>query len=180
MILQRMKQTVTPKATAKPNLNPKKSELLAAKVVEVPKFEIKIFIPKNQIVLAAPEMAIYDEKFQCWRSQGITNVKFDENLRSITFTTEKLGKFAALQDKKLDLPYQEWTLTNNEKGSCFNLNANYTELTLLISDNDNSISVNKQVHEEVSGMSLVLDEEKELREKLEAGNSKANVYSQSN
>jgi hypothetical protein len=126
--------------------------------------------------LAPPEIAIYDSTFNCWRSEGITNVKFDENSRSIEFTTDKLGKFAALQDKKLDLPYQEWSITSVSEGVEFNLIANYTELKLQVNQKHNYIKIIGQVHEEVSGTSLVVGKE-ESSTNLEGSNSLANIYS---
>lgn len=141
-----------------------------------PKFEIKIFVPADQVLLAPPEMAIFDPNFNCWRSEGITNVKFDENARSIEFTTEKLGKFAALQDKKLDLPYQEWSLLANEPGCIdFDLKANYTDLKLRVSAETKDIKIIGQVHEEVSGTSLVVADDVATSNLELAQNSNASV-----
>lgn len=132
--------------------------------------ELKIFIPQDQVILTAPEVAWFDEESGFWRQSGISDVKFDENTRELKFVANRFGKFAALQDRKLDLPYQSWEI---KRTSCLNakyeviefgLTANYSEMKLEVSSENNDIRIIQQIHEEISGTSIVVDEKNENNE----------------
>jgi hypothetical protein len=119
------------------------------------------------VILTAPEVAWFDEDSGFWRQSGISEVKFDENTRELKFVSNRFGKFAALQDRKLDLPYQSWEV---KRTSCvnskyevieFGLTANYSEMKLEVSSENNDIRIIQQIHEEISGTSIVVDEKNE-------------------
>ena len=142
---------------SKTDLTETENQETLPKTPDLPKIEIKITMPIDQVILAPPEVAIWDSCHKCWRGDGISNVKFDEKSRNLTFQTSKLGKFTVLQDRKLDLPYQFWELSPTHDGSIeFTLNANYTEMKFNLVDN--KINIVEQVHEELSGTSLIVSQ----------------------
>uniref|UniRef100_A0A674GTL0 Dynein axonemal intermediate chain 7 n=1 Tax=Taeniopygia guttata TaxID=59729 RepID=A0A674GTL0_TAEGU len=72
--------------------------------------QITLRLPDNVIYFQAPVVARWDPAGQQWRTDGISNITYEAEEKSITFSMGAFYTVALLQDAHLNLPYQAWEL----------------------------------------------------------------------
>ncbi|NWR48262.1 CASC1 protein, partial [Regulus satrapa] len=72
--------------------------------------EITLSLPDNVIYFQVPMVARWDAAGQQWRTDGISNITYKAEEKSITFRMGAFYTVALLQDAHLNLPYQAWEL----------------------------------------------------------------------
>ncbi|RMC02844.1 hypothetical protein DUI87_20035 [Hirundo rustica rustica] len=72
--------------------------------------QITLRLPDNVIYFQVPVIARWDPEGQQWRADGISNITYEAEEKSITFGMGAFYTVALLQDAHLNLPYQAWEL----------------------------------------------------------------------
>ncbi|NXX31681.1 CASC1 protein, partial [Nicator chloris] len=72
--------------------------------------QITLRIPDNVIYFQVPEVARWDPAGQQWRTDGISNITYEAEEKSITFGMGAFYTVALLQNAHLNLPYRAWEL----------------------------------------------------------------------
>ncbi|NXI73286.1 CASC1 protein, partial [Anseranas semipalmata] len=75
-----------------------------------PAVQITLRLPDNAIYCKEPVIARWDPSGQQWRTDGISNVTYETQEKSITFEMGAFYTIALLQDVHLNMPYQAWEL----------------------------------------------------------------------
>ncbi|XP_031963059.1 protein CASC1-like [Corvus moneduloides] len=107
--------------------------------------QITLRLPDNVIVIViyfeAPVVARWDPAGQQWRTDGISNITYEAQERSITFGMGAFYTVALLQDAHLNLPYQAWELqpTGVDEG-LFTVTAVFATIQVQIKDNQCMLS----------------------------------------
>ncbi|NWY13823.1 CASC1 protein, partial [Aphelocoma coerulescens] len=103
--------------------------------------QITLRLPDNVIYFEAPVVAQWDPAGQQWRTDGISNITYEAQERSITFGMGAFYTVAFLQDAHLNLPYQAWELqpTGVDEG-LFTVTAVFATIQIQIKDNQCMLS----------------------------------------
>ncbi|KFO65710.1 Protein CASC1, partial [Corvus brachyrhynchos] len=103
--------------------------------------QITLRLPDNVIYFEAPVVARWDPAGQQWRTDGISNITYEAQERSITFGMGAFYTVALLQDAHLNLPYQAWELqpTGVDEGLC-TVTAVFATIQIQIKDNQCMLS----------------------------------------
>ncbi|NXY61865.1 CASC1 protein, partial [Callaeas wilsoni] len=72
--------------------------------------QITLRLPDNVIYFEVPRVARWDPAGQQWRTDGISNITYDAQGKSVTLEMGAFYTVALLQDAHLNLPYQAWEL----------------------------------------------------------------------
>ncbi|NWW11708.1 CASC1 protein, partial [Oreocharis arfaki] len=72
--------------------------------------QITLRLPDSVIYFEVPVVARWDPAGQQWRTDGISNITYEAQEKSITFGMGAFYTVALLQDAHLNLPYQAWEL----------------------------------------------------------------------
>ncbi|XP_009989169.1 PREDICTED: protein CASC1, partial [Tauraco erythrolophus] len=75
-----------------------------------PPVQITLGLSDNVIYFEDPVIARWDPVGQQWRSDGISNITYGAQEKSITFEMGAFYTIALLQDAHLNMPYQAWEL----------------------------------------------------------------------
>ncbi|KAM4783189.1 dynein axonemal intermediate chain 7-like isoform 3-T3 [Cyanocitta cristata] len=112
--------------------------------------QITLRLPDNVIYFEAPVVARWDPAGQQWRTDGISNITYEAQERSITFGMGAFYTVALLQDAHLNLPYQAWELqpTGVDEG-LFTITAVFATIQIQIKDNQCMLSAVVVEEEEV-------------------------------
>ncbi|XP_062348475.1 dynein axonemal intermediate chain 7-like [Cinclus cinclus] len=113
--------------------------------------EITLRLPDNVIYFKVPMVARWEPAGQQWRADGINNITYKAEEKSITFRMGAFYTVALLQDAHLNLPCQAWELhpTGVDEG-LFTVTAVFATIQIQIKDNQCMLS------------SVVVEEEKVL------------------
>ncbi|XP_014734467.1 PREDICTED: protein CASC1-like [Sturnus vulgaris] len=72
--------------------------------------QITLKLPDNVIYFKVPVVARWEPAGQQWRTDGISNITYEAEEKSISFRMGAFNTVALLQDAHLNLPYQAWEL----------------------------------------------------------------------
>ncbi|KAL2309807.1 hypothetical protein Nmel_006037 [Mimus melanotis] len=72
--------------------------------------QITLRLPDNVIYFKVPVVARWEPAGQQWRTDGISNITYEAEEKSISFRMGAFYTVALLQDAHLNLPYQAWEL----------------------------------------------------------------------
>ncbi|XP_056338414.1 dynein axonemal intermediate chain 7 isoform X2 [Oenanthe melanoleuca] len=72
--------------------------------------QITLRLPDNVIYFQVPVVARWEPAGQQWRTDGISNITYEAEEKSISFQMGAFCPVALLQDAHLNLPYQAWEL----------------------------------------------------------------------
>ncbi|KAM7056671.1 dynein axonemal intermediate chain 7-like isoform 4-T4 [Acridotheres tristis] len=113
--------------------------------------QITLRLPDNVIYFKVPVVARWEPAGQQWRTDGISNITYEAEEKSISFRMGAFYTVALLQDAHLNLPYQAWELhpTGVDEG-LFTVTAVFATVQIQIKDNQCMLS------------SVVVEEEKVL------------------
>ncbi|XP_014744575.1 PREDICTED: protein CASC1 isoform X2 [Sturnus vulgaris] len=113
--------------------------------------QITLKLPDNVIYFKVPVVARWEPAGQQWRTDGISNITYEAEEKSISFRMGAFYTVALLQDAHLNLPYQAWELhpTGVDEG-LFTVTAVFATIQIQIKDNQCMLS------------SVVVEEEKVL------------------
>ncbi|NXT81291.1 CASC1 protein, partial [Zapornia atra] len=75
-----------------------------------PPIKITLRLPDNVMHFEDPVIARWDPTGQQWRTDGISNMTYDTQEKSVTFEMAAFYTVALLQDTHLNLPYRAWEL----------------------------------------------------------------------
>ncbi|XP_049677838.1 dynein axonemal intermediate chain 7 isoform X1 [Accipiter gentilis] len=75
-----------------------------------PPIQITLRLSDNVMYFEDPVIARWDPAGQQWRTDGISNVTYERQAKSITFEMRAFYTIALLQDAHLNMPYQAWEL----------------------------------------------------------------------
>uniref|UniRef100_A0A8C3NTK7 Dynein axonemal intermediate chain 7 n=1 Tax=Cyanoderma ruficeps TaxID=181631 RepID=A0A8C3NTK7_9PASS len=103
--------------------------------------QITLRLPDNVIYLQVPVVARWDPAGQQWRTDGISNITYEAEEKSITFGMGAFYTVALLQDAHLNLPYQAWELhpTGVDEG-LFTVTAVFATIQIQIKGNQCMLS----------------------------------------
>ncbi|XP_039918095.1 dynein axonemal intermediate chain 7 isoform X2 [Hirundo rustica] len=103
--------------------------------------QITLRLPDNVIYFQVPVIARWDPEGQQWRTDGISNITYEAEEKSITFGMGAFYTVALLQDAHLNLPYQAWELhpTGVDEG-LFTVTAAFATIQIQIKDNQCMLS----------------------------------------
>ncbi|XP_030119363.4 dynein axonemal intermediate chain 7 isoform X5 [Taeniopygia guttata] len=103
--------------------------------------QITLRLPDNVIYFQAPVVARWDPAGQQWRTDGISNITYEAEEKSITFSMGAFYTVALLQDAHLNLPYQAWELhpAGVDEG-LFTVTAVFATIQIQIKDNQCMLS----------------------------------------
>ncbi|NXD42213.1 CASC1 protein, partial [Copsychus sechellarum] len=113
--------------------------------------QITLRLPENVIYFQVPVVARWEPADQQWRTDGISNITYEAEEKSISFSMGAFYTVALLQDAHLNLPYQAWEFhpTGVDEG-LFTVTAVFATIQIQIKDNQCMLS------------SVVVEEEKVL------------------
>ncbi|XP_064510227.1 dynein axonemal intermediate chain 7 isoform X3 [Pseudopipra pipra] len=72
--------------------------------------QITLGLPDSVVYFDSPVVARWDPEAQQWRTDGISNIKYEAQEKSITFVMSGFYTVALLQDAHLNMPYKAWEL----------------------------------------------------------------------
>ncbi|OXB74523.1 UNVERIFIED_CONTAM: hypothetical protein H355_011486 [Colinus virginianus] len=75
-----------------------------------PPIQITLGLPNNVMYWKQPVIARWDPAGEQWRTDGISNITYKTQEKSITFETDAFYTIALLQDVHLNMPYRTWEL----------------------------------------------------------------------
>ncbi|OXB58298.1 hypothetical protein ASZ78_012581, partial [Callipepla squamata] len=75
-----------------------------------PPIQITLGLPNNVMYWKQPVIARWDPAGEQWRTDGISNITYKTQEKSITFETDAFYTVALLQDVHLNMPYRTWEL----------------------------------------------------------------------
>ncbi|XP_074907573.1 dynein axonemal intermediate chain 7 isoform X13 [Buteo buteo] len=75
-----------------------------------PPIQITLRLSDNVMYFEDPVIARWDPAGQQWRTDGISNITYERQAKSITFEMRAFYTVALLQDAHLNMPYQAWEL----------------------------------------------------------------------
>uniref|UniRef100_A0A8C0VEC5 Dynein axonemal intermediate chain 7 n=1 Tax=Cyanistes caeruleus TaxID=156563 RepID=A0A8C0VEC5_CYACU len=103
--------------------------------------QITLKLPDNVIYFKVPVVARWDAAGQQWRTDGISEITYEAEEKSITFGMGAFYTVALFQDAHLNLPYQAWELhpTGVDEG-LFTLTAAFATIQIQIKDNQCMLS----------------------------------------
>ncbi|XP_066039860.1 dynein axonemal intermediate chain 7-like isoform X3 [Chamaea fasciata] len=98
--------------------------------------QITLRLPDNVIYFQMPVVARWDPAGQQWRTDGISNITYEAEEKSITLGMGAFYTVALLQDAHLNLPYQAWELhpAGVDEG-LFTVTAVFATIQIQIKDN---------------------------------------------
>uniref|UniRef100_A0A8C4RVD6 CASC1 C-terminal domain-containing protein n=1 Tax=Erpetoichthys calabaricus TaxID=27687 RepID=A0A8C4RVD6_ERPCA len=94
-------------------INNNESEKTDEKEIEtlsLPPVGVSVRLPDNVLFLEQPKIGRWDFTSKEWKMDRITNVKYDQENKSITFTMDTFYTFAFMQDCYINMPFQSWEL----------------------------------------------------------------------
>ena len=91
-------------------------------------------LPQNLYFGEPPIFARWDDKKQHWRTDEILDYKYNEETREIHFKTYHSSPYCLLQDRHVNMPYQNWRMAPREMmNTCmFTVESNNFELHIEI------------------------------------------------
>uniref|UniRef100_A0A8C5X357 Dynein axonemal intermediate chain 7 n=1 Tax=Malurus cyaneus samueli TaxID=2593467 RepID=A0A8C5X357_9PASS len=97
--------------------------------------QITLRLPDNVIYFQAPIVARWNPAGRQWRTDGIRNITYEAEEKSISFTMSAFYTVALLQDAHLNLPFQAWELhpTGVDEG-LFTLTAVFATMQIQIKE----------------------------------------------
>lgn len=102
---------------------------------EKPPISITLNLPKDVLFLEEPQIARWDANKQYWRTDGFSNLHFDEEHRVFKCSVSSFGPMCLLQDSHINMPFQSWELRPHKTNACvFTIIAAITELEIEIKD----------------------------------------------
>ncbi|XP_005531929.2 PREDICTED: protein CASC1 [Pseudopodoces humilis] len=103
--------------------------------------QITLKLPDNVIYFKVPVVARWDAAGQQWRTDGISEITYEAEEKSITFGMGAFYTVALFQDAHLNLPYQAWELhpTGVDEG-LFTVTAAFATIQIQIKDNQCMLS----------------------------------------
>ncbi|KAM7131222.1 dynein axonemal intermediate chain 7 isoform 1-T1 [Ciconia maguari] len=75
-----------------------------------PPIQITLQLSDNVMYFEDPVITRWDPAGQQWRTDGISNITYETQEKSITFEMDAFYTIALLQDAHLNMPYQAWEL----------------------------------------------------------------------
>ncbi|NXI37843.1 CASC1 protein, partial [Galbula dea] len=75
-----------------------------------PPVQLTLRLPDNVLYFEAPVVARWDPAGQHWRTDGISNARYEAQERIVTFEMGAFHPVALLQQAHLNMPYQGWEL----------------------------------------------------------------------
>uniref|UniRef100_A0A2K6GBM9 Dynein axonemal intermediate chain 7 n=1 Tax=Propithecus coquereli TaxID=379532 RepID=A0A2K6GBM9_PROCO len=75
-----------------------------------PPIDVTLEVHENVIFFEDPMVVRWDAEGKHWRTDGISNVSYNQEERLITFCLETFGPVTLIQDTHINMPYQSWEL----------------------------------------------------------------------
>ncbi|XP_045410151.1 dynein axonemal intermediate chain 7 isoform X6 [Lemur catta] len=75
-----------------------------------PPIEVMLKVHENVIFFEDPMVVRWDAEGKHWRTDGISNVSYNQEERLIKFCLETFGPVTLIQDTHINMPYQSWEL----------------------------------------------------------------------
>ena len=72
--------------------------------------KIQYTLPSNVLVPDNLRVAWWDEQGETWNEEGITDIDYHPENRSLLFHSVRLCSLAVIQERHIELPYQQWSL----------------------------------------------------------------------
>jgi len=80
-------------------------------------FGVTFKISPDVMLYEEPQIALWDETDEHWKTSTISDVVYDDYEKTISFRSTKFGAFCMLQDTHLNMPFQSWDLYATGKDS---------------------------------------------------------------
>ncbi|XP_061571116.1 dynein axonemal intermediate chain 7-like [Cololabis saira] len=101
-----------------------------------PPVGVSVKLPDCVIFLETPQVARWDAEGTQWKTDGITDVSFEEAEAKISFKMESFQPFVLLQETYANLPFQSWELRPlGQDSALFTINGALINLSITIKDN---------------------------------------------
>ncbi|XP_056338143.1 dynein axonemal intermediate chain 7-like [Oenanthe melanoleuca] len=94
--------------------------------------QITLRLPDNVIYFQVPVVARWEPAGQQWRTDGISNITYEAEEKSISFQMGAFCPVALLQDAHLNLPYQAWELHPTGVDGLFTVTAVFATIQIQI------------------------------------------------
>ncbi|XP_048585529.1 dynein axonemal intermediate chain 7 isoform X2 [Nematostella vectensis] len=100
-----------------------------------PPLAIKFQLPETVVYFEQPQIAHWEPVKKHWRIDGIDDIQYNEEERTVSFKIADFGPIATVQDLYLNMPFQSWEIRPCKQNSClFTLIAAIIELEIEIKD----------------------------------------------
>lgn len=76
-----------------------------------PPVGVSLKVPNNVIFFEDPQVARWDPESRTWKTDAITDKKYNAELRALTFRMDAFYTFTLIQESHLHMPYESWELT---------------------------------------------------------------------
>ncbi|EDO43086.1 predicted protein, partial [Nematostella vectensis] len=92
-------------------------------------------LPETVVYFEQPQIAHWEPVKKHWRIDGIDDIQYNEEERTVSFKIADFGPIATVQDLYLNMPFQSWEIRPCKQNSClFTLIAAIIELEIEIKD----------------------------------------------
>ncbi|XP_053410335.1 dynein axonemal intermediate chain 7 [Nycticebus coucang] len=101
-----------------------------------PPVEVTLQVHDNVIFFEDPMVVRWNAEGQHWRTDGISNVSYQQEERLITFSLETFGPVTLIQDTHINMPYQSWELRPLDVNKVLlTVTTAFTEIQIQIKEN---------------------------------------------
>ncbi|KAM6895697.1 dynein axonemal intermediate chain 7 [Xenentodon cancila] len=101
-----------------------------------PPVGVSVTLPGCVLFLETPQVARWDAAGKQWKTDGITDVLFEEAEAKISFKMDSFQPFVLLQKTYVNLPFQNWELRPlGQDSALFTINGALINLSITIRDN---------------------------------------------
>ncbi|KAL3842018.1 hypothetical protein ACJMK2_020090 [Sinanodonta woodiana] len=102
---------------------------------EKPPIGVTMRLADGVMFTEEPQIARWDYQKNHWRTDGFSDLKFDEENRTFQFKTSHFGTMALLQDAHINMPFQSWEIRPHKTNSAvFTIIAAIVEIEIEIKD----------------------------------------------
>eukprot|EP00058_Branchiostoma_floridae_P011953 XP_002597441.1 hypothetical protein BRAFLDRAFT_122626 [Branchiostoma floridae] len=92
-------------------------------------------LPSTVAFYEEPQPARWSREGKHWRLDGFTDIKFDEENKTLSFKTNTFGLLTVIQDSHLNMPFQSWEIRpRGNNAALFTIIAAIVELEIEIKD----------------------------------------------
>ncbi|XP_047431210.1 dynein axonemal intermediate chain 7 isoform X2 [Mugil cephalus] len=77
---------------------------------DCPPVGVSVTLPDSVVFLEAPQVARWDAAAKQWRTDGITDVSYEETEAKVSFRMDSFQPCALMQEAYANLPFQSWEL----------------------------------------------------------------------
>ncbi|XP_035672070.1 protein CASC1-like [Branchiostoma floridae] len=100
-----------------------------------PPVGVTIKLPSTVAFYEEPQPARWSREGKHWRLDGFTDIKFDEENKTLSFKTNTFGLLTVIQDSHLNMPFQSWEIRpRGNNAALFTIIAAIVELEIEIKD----------------------------------------------